>query len=84
MQSSGESDSWIWREWFDVAPGGEAVDLRDLVPGIDRTTRAQSISGEQRRTSEAKRRKSIARAKKQRRTSEGQAKSKRRISEGQA
>jgi len=24
------TDSWIWREWFDVAPGGEAVDLEDL------------------------------------------------------
>ncbi|MFQ6107891.1 MAG: hypothetical protein ACE5QF_09980, partial [Thermoplasmata archaeon] len=20
------TDAWIWREWFDVAPGGEAVD----------------------------------------------------------
>ena len=25
-----KTDSWIWREWFDVAPGGEAVDLEDL------------------------------------------------------
>ncbi|MEE9490624.1 MAG: hypothetical protein V3V91_09335 [Thermoplasmata archaeon] len=24
------TDSWIWREWFDVEPGGEAVDLEDL------------------------------------------------------
>ena len=24
------TDSWIWREWFDVAPGREAVDLEDL------------------------------------------------------
>ncbi len=30
MQSSGETDSWIWREWFDVAPGREVVDLGDL------------------------------------------------------
>ena len=25
------TDSRIWREWFDVAPGSEAVDLGDLV-----------------------------------------------------
>ena len=24
------ADAWIWREWFDVAPGGEAVDMEDL------------------------------------------------------
>ncbi|MCK4456713.1 MAG: hypothetical protein KAW39_03135 [Thermoplasmata archaeon] len=24
------TDSWIWREWFNVEPGGEAVDLGDL------------------------------------------------------
>ncbi len=30
MQSSGETGSWIWREWFSVEPGGEAVDLGDL------------------------------------------------------
>ncbi|MCJ2563094.1 MAG: DEAD/DEAH box helicase family protein [Candidatus Thermoplasmatota archaeon] len=28
------TDSWIWREWFDVAPGGEAVDLGDLAGEI--------------------------------------------------
>ncbi len=31
MQSSGETGSWIWREWLDVEPGGEAVDPGDLV-----------------------------------------------------
>lgn len=34
-----EKDEWIWQEWFDVEPGGEAVDMGDMVPEIDRTTR---------------------------------------------
>ena len=24
------TDSWIWREWLDIEPGGEAVDVGDL------------------------------------------------------
>ncbi len=23
------TDAWIWREWLDVEPGGEAVNLED-------------------------------------------------------
>ena len=25
------TEAWIWREWVDVEPGGEAVDLEDLL-----------------------------------------------------
>ncbi len=36
MQSCGATDSWIWREWFDVEPGGEAVDLEDLARDMEK------------------------------------------------
>jgi hypothetical protein len=28
------TDSWIWREWFNIEPGGEAVDLEDWPPSV--------------------------------------------------
>ncbi|MFQ6127782.1 MAG: helicase-related protein [Thermoplasmata archaeon] len=33
VQTSSEKDAWIRRGWLDVEPGGEAVDLKDLLYG---------------------------------------------------
>jgi len=29
-------DAWIWREWLDIGPGEEAVDLWELTPEIEK------------------------------------------------
>ncbi|MCK4367624.1 MAG: hypothetical protein KAW84_06725 [Thermoplasmata archaeon] len=36
------TDSWIWREWFDVELGGEAVDLEDLVGELESGTGSET------------------------------------------
>ncbi|MCJ2556916.1 MAG: hypothetical protein LN415_07415 [Candidatus Thermoplasmatota archaeon] len=41
MQTLEGEDAWIWREWLDVEPGGEAVDSRDSVVGV---SKAQSLT----------------------------------------
>ncbi len=33
---SGENEAWIWREWLDVEPGGEAVDPGDLARDVEK------------------------------------------------
>ena len=35
MQTTENLDAWIWWEWSDIEPGGEAVDMRDLAGEVE-------------------------------------------------
>lgn len=36
IQTAENKDAWIWREWLEIEPGGEVVDLNDMAPEIEK------------------------------------------------